>query len=158
MQLQTISPEGEASPARRRTRKSHWRRLWITMTNGATLDRRAIGLRRPKLIATTAYSPAGKLANKFTQRPRSAESEFGLKFELRKPGPLVARESMTAAEKRCLEHLMSLPTAITRMTKSGAMETRTESPSARQGVFFTQDKESLRRRSRSVKFDKIGTT
>ena len=64
----------------KRTRKSHWRRWWIALTNGNTLDSRSIGLRRAKLIST-AYKPAGKLADEFLQRPRSPESEFGLRFE-----------------------------------------------------------------------------
>ena len=41
MQLQT-SDDSEALPRRRRTRKSHWRQRWITMTAAAKLDAQRI--------------------------------------------------------------------------------------------------------------------
>lgn len=54
MQLQT-NAEGEAAPKRRRSRKSDWRREWIKLTNGTTLENRAIKqtMRGPKLLSSS---------------------------------------------------------------------------------------------------------
>ena len=64
-------------PRKRRTQR--WRRWWIALTKGDTLDTRAIKqtMRCPKLLA--ASMPRVILQEEFLQRPRSAESEFGLK-------------------------------------------------------------------------------
>jgi len=65
---------------RRRTRKSHWRQRWITLTNGTRLDSRTIlqTMRGPKLLS--AAMPRVILKEEYLQRPRSPESEFGLRF------------------------------------------------------------------------------
>ncbi len=66
-------------PRKRRTQR--WRRWWIALTKGDTLDTRAIKqtMRCPKLLA--ASMPRVILQEEFLQRPRSAESEFGLRFQ-----------------------------------------------------------------------------
>jgi hypothetical protein len=80
MQLQTTS-EGEAVPKLRRTRKRHWRNKWIALTKGTSLDSKAIlhTMRGPKLLS--AAMPRVILKEEHLRQPRSAESEFGLKFE-----------------------------------------------------------------------------
>lgn len=69
---------GEATSKRRRTRKSHWHKKWLVMTNGATLESRTIRqlMGGPKLVSNAMP----RVIPKNLQRPRPAESEFGLKF------------------------------------------------------------------------------
>lgn len=79
--LQQIT-EGEAAPKRkgRRMRKREWREKWLVMSEGSTLSDRAIKqiMRGPKLLSTAM--PRVILKEQYLQRPRSAESEFGLKW------------------------------------------------------------------------------
>jgi hypothetical protein len=77
--LQTIT-DGEAVSKPRRRRKSYWRKRWITLTKGTTLDNRAIKqtMRCPKLLSGSM--PRVILKEDYLQRPRSAESDFGLRF------------------------------------------------------------------------------
>ena len=85
---------------RKRTRKSDWRAYWIVLTHGATLDARPIltekhllstqaifEARRTLKLRTTCFIPRECVKN--PQRPRSAESEFGLKWQ----GPEKNRKS-----------------------------------------------------------------
>jgi hypothetical protein len=62
---------------RRRTRKSDWRKHWIVLTAGATLEARAIKqtMRSPKLLAHAMP----RVIPKNMQPPRPAESECGLR-------------------------------------------------------------------------------
>lgn len=67
-------------PVRIRKRKQR-RKKWISMTEGSTLERRAIRqtMRCPKLLS--GAMPRVILKEKYLQRPRSPESEFGLTFK-----------------------------------------------------------------------------
>lgn len=60
----------------RRTRKSDWRKKWLVMADGATQEFKQ--LTRGLKMRTQSYVPRVFVKN--PQRPRSAESEFGLKF------------------------------------------------------------------------------
>jgi hypothetical protein len=81
MQLQTTA-QGEAAPKRRRTRKRDWRAKWIKLTNSLSLDAIKQTMRCPKLLS--AAKPRVILKEKYLQKPRSPESEFGLRFVLPK--------------------------------------------------------------------------
>jgi hypothetical protein len=80
MNLQ-INAEGEAVPKRkgRRMRKREWRKKWLVLSQGATLEARAIEqtMRGPKLLAHAMP----RVIPKNMQPPRSAESECGLKWQ-----------------------------------------------------------------------------
>jgi hypothetical protein len=80
MQLQT-NDVGEAVSKPRRRRKSYWRQRWIALSNGATLDSKTIKstMRGPKLLSTAM--PRVILKEEYLQRPRSADSDFGMRFE-----------------------------------------------------------------------------
>jgi hypothetical protein len=79
MQLQTTT-DGEAVPKRSRTRKRHWREKWLVMSEGSTIEARGIKqLTRGLKLRTASYVP--RVIPKNLQRPRSAESEFGLKWQ-----------------------------------------------------------------------------
>lgn len=56
MQLQT-NTQGEAMPKLRRTRKSDWRKHWFVLTQGATLEARAIRAIGPRGFANKANLP-----------------------------------------------------------------------------------------------------
>jgi hypothetical protein len=159
---------------RRRTRKSYWRKLWIALTDGATLEARAIKqtMRCPKLLS--ASMPRVILKEEFLQRPRSPESEFPMWFK--PPAERVALANFIGAATAAGIDADAAEAEFFRLKRlNGEVEkmcgdrTPTEEKAhlrhlmimngmdPNQRVFQVREDLDIRRKSRRVKFTKVGT-